>query len=484
MRRREKCSNEDGIALFFLAALLFLLLAFAGLAVDLGRGYIVKAHLAKAVDGAALAGARVIGDGQSAARAEANKIFNANFPNGYIGVSSIQNPPNVAFDYGADGSNIVTVSSNAVLPTTFMTIAGFNKMDVSSSGQATKRLVDLALVVDKSGSLGSVWPQVQSAAQQFVNYFDENSDRVSLTVYSTNTTVMDAMRSPGRGFSKSAINGHIAAVSSGGNTGTAEGLYQGWDQLRTVPYNTQSGLRIIVLFTDGSPNAISGDFNVSNGGGGFVPRTGALYTGDFPEYIINGNRTGVNNPEVTGLREVYGTVSDQSLRWVSPTSSSYSSGQNVNIQIVNQKIPELPTRSNHPQHASAAIPFAFNLYDPALPGQRPLIDPAGIGYKNHVQNANNAARNLLESIANAAKSDTSGAYRIRIYTLGLGDILNQNMGASAETGSSILQRVANDPASPDFNASQPAGKYYFAGDPTQLNAAFEAVRNQILRLSQ
>jgi len=483
MRRRVKDSNEDGIALFFLAALLFLLLAFAGLAIDLGRGYIVKAHLAKAVDGAALAGARVIGDGQSAARAEANKIFNANFPNGYIGVSSIQNPPNVAFDYGADGSNIVTVSSAAVLPTTFMNIAGFHNMDVTSSGQATKRLVDLALVVDKSGSLGTVWPQVQSAAQQFVNYFDENSDRVSLTVYSTNTTVMDAMRSPSRGFSKSAINGHIAAVGSGGNTGTAEGLYQGWDQLRTVPYNNQSGLRIIVLFTDGSPNAISGDFNVSNGGG-FVPRTGTLYTGDFPEYIINGSRTGSNNPEVTGLRETYGTVSDQSLRWVSPTSSSYSSGQNVNIQIVNQKIPELPTRSNHPQHASAGIPFAFNLYDPTLPGQRPLIDPVGVGYKNHVQNANNAARNLLESIANAAKSDTSGAYRIRIYTLGLGDILNQNMGASAETGSSILQRVANDPASPDFNANQPAGKYYFAGDPTQLNAAFEAVRNQILRLSQ
>ena len=192
----------------------------------------------------------------------------------------------------------------------------------------------------------------------------------------------------------------------------------------------------------------------------------------------------MNNPEVTGLREIYGTVSDQSLRWVSPTDSSYNSGQNVNKQNVNKKIPELPRQSNHPQHSSAGIPSAFDLYDPTLPGQRPLIDPGGKGYKNHVQNANSAARNLLESIAHAAKSDTSGAYRIRIYTLGLGDILNENMGSSAETGSSILQRVANDPASPDFNPNQPAGKYYFAGDPTQLNAAFEAVRNQILRLSQ
>ncbi len=53
-----------------------------------------------------------------------------------------------------------------------------------------------------------------------------------------------------------------------------------------------------------------------------------------------------------------------------------------------------------------------------------------------------------------------------------------------ETGSSILKRIANDPSSPDYNSNQPAGQYFFAGDPAQLNSAFEAVRNQIVRLSQ
>ena len=58
------------------------------------------------------------------------------------------------------------------------------------------------------------------------------------------------------------------------------------------------------------------------------------------------------------------------------------------------------------------------------------------------------------------------------------------MGTANETGTSILKRVANDKTSPNFNSTQLEGKYYFASDPAQLRAAFEAVRNQILRLSQ
>ena len=53
-----------------------------------------------------------------------------------------------------------------------------------------------------------------------------------------------------------------------------------------------------------------------------------------------------------------------------------------------------------------------------------------------------------------------------------------------DTGSSILQRIANDPVSPDYRSDQPAGKYFFAGDPAELNAAFQAVRDQIVRLTQ
>ena len=112
MKKSIAHSKDSGIVLFYLAALLFVLLAFSGLAVDLGRAYVVKAHLSKAVDGAALAAARVIGNGQSVAQTEANKIFNTNFPSGFLGVSSVQNPPNLNFQMAADGSNQITVSSD------------------------------------------------------------------------------------------------------------------------------------------------------------------------------------------------------------------------------------------------------------------------------------------------------------------------------------------------------------------------------------
>ena len=491
LRRQVAVRQQRGIALFYLSTLLFVLLTFCGLAVDLGRGYIVKAHLSKAVDGAALAAARYIGDGQSAARAEGNKIFGANFPNGFLGVSSVQNPPNMNFSVDAEGSNVITVESNAVVPTTFMSIAGFRNMTVNGNGQATRRLVDLSFVMDKSGSLNPVWSQVKTAAQQFVSYFDPNVDRVSLVMFSGNTVVMDPMRTSGRGFDKTAVLSHIGNAATTGFTGSSEGLYQGWDQIRRVPSANQSALRIIVLFTDGAPNTFSGRFDVTNGAG-TSNVAGALHTNDFPNVAGQGQ----NNPETRGLYQINGTLADGSLQWVAPTDSSYTSGMNTNLLLQNPKIKFLPNKpadlmpdgtpkSYHPSHSSAGILDAFPLYDASLPGQRPFV----ANKQNNVKNANNAARNLLEIIANAVRADNSGAYPIRIYALGLGDLLNQGTGepqgpGSRETGSSILMRVANDPSSPNFNSAQTPGKYFFAGDPVQLNAAFQSVRNLIVRLSQ
>ena len=480
--------SQRGTAFAYLGITLFALVGFTGLAVDLGRSYVIKSNLSKAVDAAALAAARTIGEGQSAARDEANKIFNVNFRNGYLGVTSVQNPPLIDFSVAADDSNVITVSSRAVLPTTFMQVFGFRDINVAASGQATRRLVDLAFIVDHSGSLSSEYDAVKSAAQQFVSYFDPDKDRVALVMFATSTVIMDPINTGAHGFDKSSLLNHIggdgiAFVS----TATAEGLYAGWDQLRSVSSGSQAGLRVIVLFTDGAPNTFSGQFSVKpchGCAGALVPATGALFTNDYPP------PSGTPKPAVTGLGQIYGTPSDASLHYVqlSPptggTGSNYTSGANSNYLVLNLDIPSLPLASFHPTHASWGIPTGFNLYDSSLPGQRMLVGGTGGGYPDHVQNANNAARNLAEIIANAARADTSGSSPIRIYTLGLGDLLNQPAGSALETGTSILMRIANDPASPSFNPSQAEGKYYFAGDTSQLASAFEAIRNQIIRLSQ
>ena len=46
-----------------------------------------------------------------------------------------------------------------------------------------------------------------------------------------------------------------------------EGLYRGWDELRSVPAGTQSGLRVIVLFTDGASNSVPGNYDAAPGRG-------------------------------------------------------------------------------------------------------------------------------------------------------------------------------------------------------------------------
>jgi Flp pilus assembly protein TadG len=468
---RPRRANERGGLLIYFAVLLLPILFGTGITIELGRAYLIKANLSKAVDAAALAAAQAIGDGPAAARDAASRIFAANFPNGYLGAASVQSPPTVTITTGADSSNIITVTSSATLANHFAGLVGLPQYTLAGRGQTTRRAVDVSFVIDHSGSLNSVWSEVQAASQQFVRYFDPNVDRMALILFSGSTTLMDTMGNA-RGFKRDDIIAHIGTTGSSGYTATAEGLYQGWDQLRMVDTGGQSSMRIIVLFTDGAPNTFSAQFSVNGGS----PLHGAMYTGDFP--YVGGSSS--DSTEVSGLFKVL----DPSTGWSfvkGPVSSPTDYGPNWDTQK-NASIPWIPLQSFH-THSSTGIPSAFDLFDPKLSGQRPL-DVTASGYPSTVKNANNAARNLAEKIAHEARTDLSGAFTIKIFTLGLGDLLNQPMGTAKETGSSMLKRIANDKSSPDYDAGQPEGKYYFAGNTAELAAAFEAVRNQVIRFSE
>jgi hypothetical protein len=104
-------------------------------------------------------------------------------------------------------------------------------------------------------------------------------------------------------------------------------------------------------------------------------------------------------------------------------------------------------------------------------------------YPAQVHNINNASRNLVEIIANAARNDV-GDYRIRIYTIGMGQLVTLQLGTRMETSESILKRMANDGSSPDFNSAQLEGKYYYAQTAADVGPAFAALQNQILRLTK
>jgi Flp pilus assembly protein TadG len=487
-RQRLTISNERGFALIYIAVTMVALLLFTGLAIDSGRAYVVKAQLTKAVDGAALGAARMLNSGNP--KDEATKIFKQNFASGYMATDTTTDPTAAAnfFDLQTNtgtGVNIVTVTASVTMPTTFMKLANLNQVVVSSSGQATRRMVDLSLVLDVSSSIASKWPAVRDAARTFVSSFDANGDRIALITYGNGAHVVDQMRAA-RGFAKATVVNDIPATLPGGSTAMVEGLYRGWDELRSVPRGTQSGLRVLVLFTDGASNSVPGIYPGSASARG-------LRTYDFPKVAPDPDGQTWNNPAVQGLYDTdTGVISSPSYSIQGPSGSTTWNNTCAQGNACLAAIPYLPLTSTHSHWRSSGIPTTFPLQTNALTvngvaqsTKRGLRNfNAGAGrYPAEIFNINNAARNLLEIIANAARND-DGDYPIRIYTIGMGDLVQYPLGTIPEMPEDILKRIANDLRSPDRNPAQLEGKYYFAKTEADVSPAFQALQNQIIRLTK
>jgi Flp pilus assembly protein TadG len=484
--RRSSISSQRGYALIYMSVVLAVLLIFTGLAVDTGRAYVVKAQLTKAVDGAALAAARNLNSGNP--RGEAVTIFKANFPAGYLGTSSSTDPTSDPGFFqstvnATTGVNTVTVTASAVLPTTFMRLANFNQVSVRSMGEATRRMVDLSLVLDGSSSIGYRWPAVRDAARTFVDAFDATNDRLSLIIYGNGARVIDAMPSS-RGFNKTQLKADIPTSLPNGSTAMVEGLYRGWDELRSVQSGQQSGLRVIVLFTDGASNSVPGIYETVAPG---VSR--GLRTYDFPKNLPDPDGQTWDDPRIEGVYDT--NTGTQSTPPYGITVPYWKNNCSVALSCLTA-IPYLPLTSYHANHRSAGIRTSFPLQDGSLKvngsaqssvsGLRNQNLTTG-RYPAEVFNINNAARNLLEIIANAARTDT-GDYPIRIYTIGMGELVRYNLGTMPEKPEDILKRIANDQTSLDFVSAQLDGKYYYAKTEADVGPAFQALQNQIIRLSK
>jgi Flp pilus assembly protein TadG len=471
--------NERGVVLVYMAIALTALLLFSGLALDSGRAYVVKAQLSKAVDGAALGAARALNSGDP--RGEAVRIFNANFPRGFLGTVSSTDPTSDPgfFTSTVDsttGVNVVDIKATAVLPTTFMRLGHIDSVTVRSEGAATRRMVDLSLVLDVSGSIGSKWPSVRDAARMFVDSFDALHDRVALVTFGNGATVIDQMSSS-RGFDKTKIESDVPSSLPGGSTLMVEGLYRGWDELRAVPSGQQSGLRVIVLFTDGASNGVPGNYDGSG--------AKSLRTWDFPKSANDPDSQTWDSPHIDGLY-------DTQTGAISPSPSGYSITVPWNATTTLTAVPLLPAATLHSHHRSSGIPTSFALQTAALTvngrpqsAARPLRHQDSVSHRfpAEVWNINNAARNVLEEIGDAARDD-NGDYKIRIYTIGMGYLLRDLLGTMPEMPEDILKRIANDRTSPDFNSNQLEGKYFYAPTAADVAPAFEGIQNQILRLSK
>jgi len=194
-----------------------------GVAVDYGRGLIVRDRMAAAADSAALAAASWPGLSEAELKTKVQEYFDANFPPTALGAVGTLNVSLVGDD--------IVVQVSATVPTTIMQIANIDKLDVGVTNRITKkeRAIELALVLDTTGSMGSggKMSAMQNAANKMLDTLFEGK------------SVSDSL--------KVAVVPFSAAVNIG-----ADKLNSGWlDKTAgsTVSYEDfKSGVKVLELY--------------------------------------------------------------------------------------------------------------------------------------------------------------------------------------------------------------------------------------------
>lgn len=352
----SKRSQSGQAIVMYTVMLVFMLIPMVGLAIDGGRGYLVRLKLSSAVDGGALAAARLMSSSGSStsqedyAKATALQYVSANFPANYFGANLATggNAPAACADSGADNSNpcqvdtsggantykvrTVSIYGSAVMNTFFMGILGMPTVTVSATGVASRRDVRVVLAIDRSSSMsgffGTSADSIIPMATSFVNSFSGSGgfggrDEVGLVVFGGSGIVAYPARTIAKDFTdyrnftppdtNFKINangaivknggdpGYLSYITDGSNTGTAEALYLSYMTLRAdaaTNADLATKLNVIVLFTDGIPNGITAFANdptqsTAAGSNNFMIKAGFGCT-DL------GNGSNANSPLVSG----------------------------------------------------------------------------------------------------------------------------------------------------------------------------------------
>ena len=243
--------NDRGAVIALVAVSLVVLFGIGGLALDSARGFLLKARLARAVDAGVLAGARSLRLGEDVARERAIELAllnGADLSDGLV----------VTFGTNAKGEQTVQMDASRAMPTTLMRVLGFQSMDVRSAGVAAVPPVDLVMVLDQSGSLGTAnaWDDLQDAAKLFVDNFDDDLDQFGLVSFQLRGTQRFALN---RNF-KTSVHNEIDQMTSFSYTNVGEGLLLAADQIMG-PAARERSAKVVVFFTDGRPTAFRGNIN-------------------------------------------------------------------------------------------------------------------------------------------------------------------------------------------------------------------------------
>lgn len=162
-RWRVYAQDRRAVAAIVFAMALPMLVASAGIAVDLSTAYNAKVRLGQALDKATLAAASFTGTDAQIKQMMQN-FFYANYPATKYGT-----PHDV--NLTIEGS-IMTATAYTRVPTTFMSMFGIDNVDVYGTSQVVRELagVEAVLVLDVTGSMaGNNIAALKTASTNFIN---------------------------------------------------------------------------------------------------------------------------------------------------------------------------------------------------------------------------------------------------------------------------------------------------------------------------
>ena len=445
--------RQRGFSLIFSAlAFAFFLIPLCGLAVDGAVAYASRTQLSMALDAAAMSGARSLANGRNSAdqianaTARARAVAQANLPLG--GLSGVLNFESIRVEQPSDFRRLFTITGRLDVPTYFMRWFGYNSLPVRVTAQAVRRDVNIAMVLDRSGSLAasrSCTP-MKDAATAFSDRFAEGRDNMSLVTFAT--SVFNNFPIAGN-FKTGAPNvpSEIATIDCGGGTNMSGGLWQGYEQLTQL--RQPDALNVILLFTDGQPTAAPMDLPISAASGcvdksnrrGVIYADGGWMGGIFkmalPTRPVGDDFVAITNANGCAFNADWGRV-----------------GQDL------EALPNTDINGN-----------ALSGYQ-AVSRSRGAITPTK-------QNATAAVINAVDSAAARIRAATPtaagpGLENVLVFTIGLG----------AGVSEDLLLRLANDKRSPIFDRTKPAGSYMFVASADDLDETFQRVASEVLRLAQ
>lgn len=445
LNQRERRGNQDGQALVLFALFSIVLILFVGMAIDMGFAYVTKAQLAKAVDAATLAAVSNYSgaDNGKAANTLAINTFYANYAtNGVSGrsKSGAKVTPTGTFSTDANGNLTYTLTVADTINTYFIgVLPQWKTLTVGDTAEASRAPVVMTLVLDRTGSMlpgtatGPCLPgtgggkYLPSAVTDFINIFDETLDRAALVTFSVSAVNNLPMTAPGGKFKNNIIN-QVNAMPWAGGTCSDAGLTNAL-VIQNNAGAPANAIKVVVFFTDGRANMTTYRFPT-------LPKGGI---------VLN---MGGQDPLQIGCPP----FADPGVDFWLPNT------------------PENPQNTVCGGGAACGGTFTCTIGGTNITPTSVWTNALGVQEHFCASVVTLDATNRCVLIANQLRASSN-----YVYAVGL----TANLAAFAPPSLEQLQQVANDPASPQFDPTQPVGAA-FISNGNDLSEVFQQVAADII----